>query len=340
LSGRRACIVHIYTQSGLPNTEAFARILIMADAAERAGAREVYLILAQNIFDRQDIDPREREHEEYKSFSPGRKRKIEVMQGQSFSLDVAAKHFQRAGIKKILTLDTHSRASDVRYEKRFHSPDAFSSLDPTLIFAHYMENLGLEIGDKGSNLVLVAPDKNARSIVDSFYELSGFENAARVYCNKYRAKPNDPSKVEAAVEETSDNYNGIDGRIVIAMDDMGDTLGTLEKTVVSGLMEQGRPKQIHALLTHLILSRQSGYELIARNKLNVHGSNSHANMAFKKDQPGTDQISVLDFTPYFAWALTEHLTNGTAIPRFGIEDLSKAADLYEIAKKGRIIDFS
>ena len=39
LSGRRACIVHSYTQSGLPNTEAFARILIMADAAERAAHR-------------------------------------------------------------------------------------------------------------------------------------------------------------------------------------------------------------------------------------------------------------------------------------------------------------
>ncbi len=340
LSGRTGCIVFSYSQSELSNTEAFARILLLADAAYRAGARSVCLVMAEHIFDRQDLDPGLKYDEDYDSFSDGRKRKIEKMHGQPFSLDVVVKHFYNAGIKKVLTLSTHSQATDRIYERVYQcSPEeALFNLDPTPIFVNYLLSLGLDTNSTGGNLVLVSPDKGATKSLDLFYKLSGLEDAARVYCNKYRIAPNDPTKVEAAIEETK-NFNGIEDKIIITLDDKGDTFGTLQKTLVAGLTQDGKPKQIHVMLSHMILSSRQAYSLIEDNRLNVHGSNSHPNIAYKKDEPGVDQISVIDFTPYFAWALVNHIIPGEPLPNARKEDIEQYGKFFEVIKKGKIVDF-
>ena len=339
LSGRRACIVYSYTKSELTTTESFARILFLSDAAYRAGAKEVYLILAENLFDRQDLDPALKYDEDYGNFSLGRKRKIEKMQGQPFTLRASVKQFHTAGIKKVLTLDAHSEVSSRTYEKIYQcSPEhVLFNLNPIPIFLNYLLSLKLNIGKDGENLVLVAPDKGAWNAVNKFYELLELNSAGIVFCNKYRTAPNDPKKVEAAIENTK-NFNGIEGKILLALDDKGDTMGTLEKILVEGLT--GKPKQIHAMISHMIFSTREAYELIEENNINIHGSNSHPNMAFKKDEPGVDNISVIDFTPYFAWALANHVIPGEPLPEVTKNNLAMYKDLFRVIKNGKIADFN
>ena len=132
---------------------------------------------------------------------------------------------------------------------------------------------------------------------------------------------------------------GIKKKVLFVLDEKGDTFGTLQKTLVQGLTKDGKPKQIHAMLAHMIFSSRSAYDVIADNRINIHGSNSHPNMAFKKDEPGVDQITVLDFTPYFAWALVNHVIPGEPLPKITKEEIVKFSDFYKIAKQGKLVDF-
>ncbi len=343
LSGRKACIVYSYSKSAYNGTleAAFARIQFMADAAHRAGAKEVYLVLAEHMFDRQDLDPALIYTAEADEISDGKRRKLGKMQGQPFNLEVVIRGFHNAGIKRVLTLDRHSSATDRIYGEVYKSSpeQVLFNLNSVPIFVNYLLRSGIALERDGSNLVIVAPDKGAKDAIESFYDMLGMPKTSRVHCNKYRQAPNDPRKLEAEVTWKSENFCGIDGKIVVALDDKGDTFGTLQKTLVEGLAEYGRPKQIHAMLSHMLFSTRGAYELVEDNKINVHGSNSHPNMTFKKDEPGVGQITVLDFTPYFAWALANHVTKGEPLPEVGKEDLVRYSDFFTVAKQGRIIDF-
>ncbi len=260
LEGRRACIVTSYT-SEVNNTESLARILLLSDAAYRAGATEVYLAMAESLFDRQDMDPNLMFDDSYETFSGGKKRKLEKLQGQPHSLEVTIRLFQAAGIKKVLTLDRHSEASEKIYGEiyRCDPKNVFFNLDPVPIFINYLLRSGINGGKKGENLVILAPDKGAKKAVERMYELSGLTDASLMFCNKYRQVANDAKRIEAAVEKTSENFKGIEGKIVVGLDDKGDTLGTLNKTLVEGLGKYGTPKQIHALLSHMIFSSRTPY---------------------------------------------------------------------------------
>ena len=66
--------------------------------------------MAESLFDRQDMDPNLMFDDSYETFSGGKKRKLEKLQGQPHSLEVTIRLFQAAGIKKVLTLDRHSEA--------------------------------------------------------------------------------------------------------------------------------------------------------------------------------------------------------------------------------------
>ncbi len=338
LAGRKAFVVHSYTKSSLTPGEAETRIRHMTDAAYRRRAEEVYLVMSEHLYDRQDIDPALRYDDEHDNFSAGRIRKIKAMEGQPFSLRVCIEGFRAAGIKRVLILDGHSSALYREYERiyRCNSKLVLFNLDPVPVFASYLSSLKLNVGDSGSNVVFVAPDKGSWEAVKRLHALSGMHNASIVLCNKYRTAPNDPMKVEATIEERSTNFSGIEGKILIAYDDKGDTMGTLGKTIVRGFTSDGKPKQIHILLSHMIFSTRGAYDLVKDNRLNVHGSNSHPAISFKKGEPGFEQFTVLDFTPYFASVIENHVKTGKALPKMkeGTEGF------FEVIKKGEIVDFS
>ncbi len=340
LEGRKAFVVYSYTKSSLNPTEAESRILRMTDAAYRRRAGEVHLVMAEHLFDRQDLDPALKYDDEYENFSAGRKRKIAAMEGQPFSLRVTVKNFYESGIKRVLILDGHSQALANEYQRVYRcNPNlVLFNLNPTPIFASYLKSLELNTGDSGENAVFVAPDRGSWEAVKMLRTLSGLPNSSIVFCNKYRAVPNDPQRIDAAIEKTSENFSGVEGKILISHDDKGDTMGTLEKTIVRGLTRNGKPRQVHIFLSHMIFSTRGAYELIEDNKLNVHGSNSHPAVAFKRGEPGFEQITVLDFTPYFAWALVNHVKLGKPLPK--IKDTSLYHQLFEVIKKGNIVDFS
>lgn len=342
LEGRTACIVYSYTQSHLSNTEAFARILLLSDAAYRNGAADVVLIMAESLFDRQDLDPSIKFKPEFSDVSDKIKKKTIAMQGQPFTLETAVKHFKLAGISKVLTLDRHSDESERVYRSVYSrdSNEVLFNLDPVPIFVNYALQLPIDLSNNGQNLVLLAPDKNAWKSVDRFKKLSGLYNTSIVYCDKNREVPNDPTRLKASIIKTSDNFRGVKDKIVVAIDDKADTMGTLRTTLVEDLTTDGKPRQLHAFITHMIMSTRSAYENIYTHRINLHGSNSHPNMTFKKDEPGVGNITVIDFTPYFAWALVNHVLPGKPIPEVTLDNLMNFRKQYGIIKQGHIVDYS
>lgn len=342
LEGRIACIVYSYSLSSMTNTEAFARILLMTDAAYRNGAEDVILVMAENLFDRQDLDPSIRFRKEFEILPDKLKGKATEMQGEAFSLEAIASHFKHAGISRVLTLDRHSDATETVYASQYGSEfnKVLFNLDPIPIFVDYTLSLPIDKSNYGGNLVLFAPDQNARESINRFKALSELYNVALVYCDKNREEPNDSTKLEAKIVEASKNFHGVRDKTVIAIDDKTDTMGTLKNTMVKHLTSDGQPRQLHAFITHMIMSSKAAFEEVYANRINLHGSNSHPNMAFKKDEPGVENITVIDFTPYFAWALVNHVLPGKPIPEVNLSNLSDFREQYTVIKQGRIVDYS
>ena len=297
--------------------------------------------MAESLFDRQDLDPSIKYKHGFGDISDKLRKKALCMQGQAFSLESVVGHFRHAGISRVLTLDRHSNESE-RVYAHIYSKDASEvlfNLDPVPIFVNYALQLPIDLSDSGQNLVLLAPDKNAWGSVDTFQGLSGLCNASVVYCDKNREVPNDPNRLKASISKTSDNFRGVKDKIVVAIDDKADTMGTLRTTLVEDLTTDGKPRQLHAFITHMIMSTRSAYEDIYTHRINLHGSNSHPNMTFKKDEPGVENITVIDFTPYFAWALVNHVLPGIPIQECTKENLDNFRELYSVIKQGKIVDY-
>ena len=341
LEGRIACITYSYTQSGISNTEAFARILLLSDAAYRNGAEDVILVMAEHLFDRQDLDPSLRYKSEFRNLPENIQRKAIAMDGQPYSLETLVSHFKHAGISRVLTLDRHSVDCDRIYERIYgrDSREVLFNLESVPVFAHYIRGLPIDLGERGKKLVLVAPDENAWATVEVFRDLNGLNDSSVVYCKKSREVPNDPGRITTQVDHTTPNYSGVGDKIVIVMDDKADTFGTLRNTLDQSLIIDGKPKQLHALVTHMLLTTPVAYENIHTYRINLHGSNSHPNMAFKKDEPGVENITVIDFTPYFVWALINHVVPRIPLDKDQVQDLGKIGELYSVIKKGKSVNF-
>ena len=175
--------------------------------------------------------------------------------------------------------------------------------------------------------------------LSSFARVNEFGFIETPYRKVLKEVPNDPNRLKASISKTSDNFRGVKDKIVVAIDDKADTMGTLRTTLVEDLTTDGKPRQLHAFITHMIMSTRSAYEDIYTHRINLHGSNSHPNMTFKKDEPGVENITVIDFTPYFAWALVNHVLPGIPIQECTKENLDNFRELYSVIKQGKIVDY-
>lgn len=122
------------------------------------------------------------------------------------------------------------------------------------------EKLFRQIEDySGENIVFMSPDLGAKYHI---YDLQGscFLPDSQ-YCNfeKLRGSPNNPSDMTVELNQMSDNFNGLEDKIVIVADDMVDTGGTITNSL-HALMnnnQYGKPEAVIMVFTHPVLAGQT-----------------------------------------------------------------------------------
>ena len=134
------------------------------------------------------------------------------------------------GMSRIITIDLHASAIQGFYNV------PVIHLNGNRIFIDYIKENQIE------DLTILAPDQGAVKRASDFCK--AFPESTFAMINKKRIKPNEIHSMELVGD--------VEGRNVIIVDDMADTLGTLKKAGEL-IMEKGA-KSVRAIATHGVLS--------------------------------------------------------------------------------------
>jgi len=148
----------------------------------------------------------------------------------SIGSKVLADILEKVGMTRIITIDLHASAIQGFY----NTP--VIHLNGNKIFIDYIKENKIE------DLTIIAPDQGAVKRASDFCK--AFPDATFAMINKKRVKPNEIHSMELVGD--------VNGRNVVIVDDMADTLGTLKKASEL-LMEKGA-KSVRAIATHGVLS--------------------------------------------------------------------------------------
>ena len=176
----------------------------------------------------------------------------------SIGSKVVANILTAGGLDKLITIDLHASAIQGFYDI------PVIHLNGNKIFTKYIKSLGLD------NLVICSPDQGAIKRNADFAK--AFPDATFALINKKRIKPNEIHSMEL--------MGDVQGKNVIIVDDMADTLGTLKKA--SELLVLNGAKSVRAIATHGVLSGKAFQnleeshldELIVSDTLDIKGSSS------------------------------------------------------------------
>ena len=135
-----------------------------------------------------------------------------------------------AGMNRIITIDFHASAIQGFYNV------PVIHLNGNKIFIDYIKDNNIE------DLTIVAPDQGAVKRASDFCK--AFPDATFAMINKKRIKPNEIHSM--------DLVGDVNGRNVVIVDDMADTLGTMCKA--ADLLIQKGAKSVRCIATHGILS--------------------------------------------------------------------------------------
>ena len=152
-----------------------------------------------------------------------------------------ANMIQAAGADRLITMDLHAP----QIQGYFDIP--VDHLDSHAVFIPYIENLKLE------NLTFAAPDVGSANRIR---EIASYFEAEMVICDKHRKRANEIASMVVIGDVTD--------RVVVIIDDICDTGGTLAKSAAL-LMEKGA-RSVRALITHPVLSGKA-YENIEKSVL-------------------------------------------------------------------------
>lgn len=137
---------------------------------------------------------------------------------------------EAAGMTRLITIDLH--ASSIQ---GFYNTPVIH-LNGNKIFTKYIKSLNLE------NLVICSPDHGAVKKNTDFAK--AFPDSTFAVINKKRIKPNEVHSMEL--------IGDVNGKNVVIVDDMADTLGTIKKA--SEILIQAGAITVRAIATHGILS--------------------------------------------------------------------------------------
>ncbi len=187
-----------------------------------------------------------------------------------------------AGMNRIITIDLHASAIQGFYNV------PVIHLNGNKIFIEYIKEH--EIGD----LTIVAPDQGAVKRASDFCK--AFPEATFAMINKKRIKPNEIHSMELVGD--------VQGRNVVIVDDMADTLGTMCKAAEL-LMNKGA-KSVRCIATHGILSGKAFENLENSVMDEVLVSNTIAYNPVRPMPSKLKYISCANLIAKSIWSLSQH----------------------------------
>lgn len=184
-------------------------LLVFIDALKRSSARRITAVIPYFGYARQDKMVEKRE---------------------PITAKLVANLIEKAGCKRIMTMDLHSGSIQGFFDKPCDNLSA-----KTLLIKEIQEK-------KLSDLVIVAPDAGAAKQAT---KIAKELNAETAIVNKSRPKPNE-------VTEQTQLIGEIENKNAVIFDDLIDTAGTL--CLAAKLLKENGAKKIFACATHGVFS--------------------------------------------------------------------------------------
>jgi ribose-phosphate pyrophosphokinase len=190
---------------------------------------------------------------------------------------------ETVGMSRIITVDLHASSIQGFYNV------PIIHLNGNKIFIEHIRKNQIE------DLTIIAPDQGAVKRASDFCK--AFPDSTFAMINKKRIKPNEIHSMELVGD--------VEGRNVVIVDDMADTLGTLKKA--SELIMEKGAKSVRAIATHGILSGAAMDNLYSSQLTELMVSDSiPSTLQKEKDQVG-DKLKVISCDNIIArtiWGLT------------------------------------
>jgi ribose-phosphate pyrophosphokinase len=190
---------------------------------------------------------------------------------------------ETVGMSRIITVDLHASSIQGFYNV------PIIHLNGNKIFIEHIRKNQIE------DLTIIAPDQGAVKRASDFCK--AFPESTFAMINKKRIKPNEIHSMELVGD--------VEGRNVVIVDDMADTLGTLKKA--SELIMAKGAKSVRAIATHGILSGAAMDNLYSSQLTELMVSDSiPSTLQKEKDQIG-DKLKVISCDNIIArtiWGLT------------------------------------
>jgi ribose-phosphate pyrophosphokinase len=190
---------------------------------------------------------------------------------------------ETVGMSRIITVDLHASSIQGFYNV------PIIHLNGNKIFIEHIRKNQIE------DLTIIAPDQGAVKRASDFCK--AFPESTFAMINKKRIKPNEIHSMELVGD--------VEGRNVVIVDDMADTLGTLKKA--SELIMEKGAKSVRAIATHGILSGAAMENLYTSQLTELMVSDSiPSTLQKEKDQIG-DKLKVISCDNIIArtiWGLT------------------------------------
>ena len=190
---------------------------------------------------------------------------------------------ETVGMSRIITVDLHASSIQGFYNV------PIIHLNGNKIFIEHIRKNQIE------DLTIIAPDQGAVKRASDFCK--AFPDSTFAMINKKRIKPNEIHSMELVGD--------VEGRNVVIVDDMADTLGTLKKA--SELIMEKGAKSVRAIATHGILSGAAMENLYTSQLTELMVSDSiPSTLQKEKDQVG-DKLKVISCDNIIArtiWGLT------------------------------------
>ncbi len=190
---------------------------------------------------------------------------------------------ETVGMSRVITIDLHASSIQGFYNV------PIIHLNGNKIFIEHIRKNQIE------DLTIIAPDQGAVKRASDFCK--AFPDSTFAMINKKRIKPNEIHSMELVGD--------VEGRNVVIVDDMADTLGTLKKA--SELIMEKGAKSVRAIATHGILSGAAMENLYTSQLTELMVSDSiPSTLQKEKDQVG-DKLKVISCDNIIArtiWGLT------------------------------------
>lgn len=188
---------------------------------------------------------------------------------------------EKVGVSKVITIDLHASSIQGFYNV------PIIHVNGNKIFIDHIRNI--------EDVTILAPDQGAVKRASDFCKALPDSTFAMI--NKKRIKPNEIHSMELVGD--------VEGRNVIIVDDMADTLGTLKKA--SEIVMSKGAKSVRAIATHGILSGKAMENLYDSPLTELLVSDSVPSVLEKESEQVGDKLKVVSCDNILAktiWNLT------------------------------------